>query len=431
MGRVLKLLFWSTLLLVLLSPVAAYYLLLSERPMALPAPTLDQERILHLQRMLSQQRSQTDGDGVIVVELGEDDLNTAINYGQQTMITPLLQGMVVEMAQEDATVRGSFELPIELERRFVNFHARLAPHDVTPGFLELGLGYVSVPAWLLSRLESTAIEQLHEHADALGLRQPLDAIQHIGISDYRLQLAYQARNQLGASVAAAPVKRSLEDIDQALVETYLAYLEPISHRPSGDRYPLIGLLAPAFELARERTRTGEKPALENVAALIALALYGADPAVLELTGLDDRFGYPPRSLALTVNGRKDLAKHYLTSALIYVIAGDQVAALAGMQKELDDAQTRSGFDLADLIADKAGIRLAELATASAESAARLQSDAAQLLYDDDLLPTDDTLPQLDITARLAEMDDEEAASFLEHIDRQARALLSPLALYRL
>ena len=150
-----------------------------------------------------------------------------------------------------------------------------------------------------------------------------------------------------------------------------------------------------------------------------------------MTGLATHLEPSSRRLALTLHRRNDLATHFVTAALISLFAGDQVADLMGMQKELEDSQSSSGFGLADLVADKAGIRFAYLATINDKSARQLQEQLSHLLYDDELLPSPDDLPQLDIAGDLARLDDNDLEPYLANIERRINDLLKRIPLYRL
>lgn len=60
----------------------------------------------------------------------------------------------------------------------------------------------------------------------------------------------------------------------------------------------------------------------------------------------------------TVHRRRDLAQHFFVSTYLAATMGDTAAQVAGMSKELLDAQGESGFSFADLAADRAGVEFA-------------------------------------------------------------------------
>jgi hypothetical protein len=431
MGRIFLWFFGMVLLALLLLPIAAYQLVLDEKPMVLPSASLQGDGVMRLQRLLSKQRAQDDPSGQVTVNLTQADVDTAINYALQTSAPDLLEGLVVTLQADHATVAGCIELPVTLGRRFVNIRAVLAPDGLAPGIEQLQLGYLILPDRLVRWLEMRALQQLQSNNQVLGVQAALAAVEHVEVRDTQLEITYNSKVNAPAGPVSAPPPTP-QGLDPALVNEYLAELDAIAASMDGRSYPMLGLLAPIFDVARQRSQSSEaNAATENTAALVAIALYGADPQLLELAQLVGQFNSPKHAVTLTVHRRADLAKHYISSALIYLFAGNEVAEMIGLQKELDDSQSGSGFSLEDLLADKAGIRFAELATVSTQSAITLQADVAALLYDDDIMPKPSALPQVNIQARLTDMDETEAARYLQGIDRQLQQLLVPINLYHL
>jgi hypothetical protein len=431
MGRLLKLLFLCGLLALLLGPLAVYFLILTDKPMALPAGHLEQQDLVRVQRLVAQQISQADPEGRVTLRLGEKDINTAITFALQTANTAILDGADFKLDEDYATLIGNLQLPLDIGRHFVSYQARLEADGEQPHITELRLGYLSVPAGLLKWLETRAMDLLYSEKRLSSYRDTWETIEQITIADRQLSIVYRITQAVIKGVASRQKKLLPEQIDTDIVEMYLSLLEPISQKVGSRRYSLSGMLGPAYELARQRSLQGHDPVVENSAALLSLAMYTADPTVLQLMGLDDRVGSPSQPMALTLHRRRDLASHFLSAALISLFAGDQVADLIGMQKELNDSQSSSGFSVADLVADKAGIRFAELATSSPDSARQLQDQLTQLLYDDQLLPSPDALPQRDIEDELARLDESELEAYLAGIDRQIAKLLAAIPLYQM
>ncbi len=60
----------------------------------------------------------------------------------------------------------------------------------------------------------------------------------------------------------------------------------------------------------------------------------------------------------TMRGRRDLARHFLTSAFLAASTTVEATQAAGLAKEFADAEGPSGFSFADIAADRAGARFA-------------------------------------------------------------------------
>lgn len=158
--------------------------------------------------------------------------------------------------------------------------------------------------------------------------------------------------------------------DPAVFEVYYQALVDAgakSRAPQPSLAPFIGRL---FALARERTdradavgnmESAETVVSENRAAIMALATYFGDPRFGRFLGTarDDLWApRPPGHLA----DRHDLALHFTISAGLHVLSESGMAFAVGEFKELLDSAGGSGFSFADLAADRAGVRFAEMLT---------------------------------------------------------------------
>jgi hypothetical protein len=126
---------------------------------------------------------------------------------------------------------------------------------------------------------------------------------------------------------------------------------------------LPALAGPLFAYAA--ASAGERdPVADNRAALLVLARY-VKGSSLELL-LPEASQWPkPTPLSVRLHGRHDLAQHFLISALLTATGSNAIANSVGVAKELDDARHGSGFSFVDLLADEAGNRFGERATAAA------------------------------------------------------------------
>jgi hypothetical protein len=94
-----------------------------------------------------------------------------------------------------------------------------------------------------------------------------------------------------------------------------------------------------------------------------------------------------------LDGRVDLAQHFMTSAAIAIRGGDTLSELSGLFKEVADSRGGSGFSFADLAADRARSRFALLATRDPEGARAIQALARRGLAEGDFMPATAGLPE--------------------------------------
>ena len=136
----------------------------------------------------------------------------------------------------------------------------------------------------------------------------------------------------------------------------------------------------------------------------------------------------PRPVNLTLGGRNDLAKHFSVSAAITAAAGSTLADNIGVFKEVDDSRGGSGFSFADLLADRAGVSLAEVALGP--RARELQQHMGNRTQEADYMPGFDALPEglmeLEFRARYEDLDSAAYALVNREIERR----LASCAIYR-
>lgn len=125
-------------------------------------------------------------------------------------------------------------------------------------------------------------------------------------------------------------------------------------------------------------------ALENKATLAALVLYFGDDrfsiATGELSPLSptDKLIREQLKRTVTLQNRVDLQKHFIYSIALQLFSSHYASDALGEFKELlDTNKGGSGFSFADLQADRAGTRLAMVATYSDEAALSAQAILAQ------------------------------------------------------
>jgi hypothetical protein len=163
--------------------------------------------------------------------------------------------------------------------------------------------------------------------------------------------------------------------DPLTVRIYYAKLIELSKSQlETSKDSLARFIGPLFKLARTRSKVSD-PADENQAAILALAMYFGDYSFGRLIGpvltKEMKKRTPPRHV--TLGGRRDLRLHFIISAGLKVVTDSGMSYAAGEFKELlDAAKGGSGFSFADLAADIAGVRFAEVATDRSGGAVRIQ-----------------------------------------------------------
>jgi hypothetical protein len=278
-----------------------------------------------------------------------------------------------------------------LGRRFLNAAASARPL-VAEGTFELGIehatvGRLRVPERFTESVSEAVSEAIRGDRQA---QNALASVASVEISSGRLEVIGKPAPPPGA-VPALPAESTTDGGNlTATVRIYMEYLVgTAADLPEGD-VRFLGLLQAAFGFARSRSQPGAAAA-ENRAALVALGIQIGDPRVRHFAGFPaqepiPRFKYP-FDRKVTLHGRNDLARHFLVSAALSTLTGEDVSNAVGLLKEqLDAAKGGSGFSFADLAADLAGTRFAQRATNTNDDAWLLQDHVSQPISVADLLP---------------------------------------------
>jgi len=161
------------------------------------------------------------------------------------------------------------------------------------------------------------------------------------------------------------------------------YFQRLLRFTNQDKAPttLIDYLSTMLSLAAQQTiiNKGALAKDENQAALLALAIYFGDEKFELLVGEISQLSSKEqqhREYLIThvkLSKRNDLQQHYIYSLAIQIFSNMGVSNTIGELKELLDSNLGgSGFSFADLMADRAGTKLAMIATHSNESALYVQ-----------------------------------------------------------
>jgi hypothetical protein len=172
------------------------------------------------------------------------------------------------------------------------------------------------------------------------------------------------------------------------LRVYLDLIVDLQSRGVGNSGPLTELLQPMF--AKAMVRSGQGDAVtENAALLTVLGTWASGQDTGRLVPGAQR----PGRFRLKIEGRKDFAQHFLTSAALAARGDSTLSDAVGLFKEISDTDGGSGFSFTDIAADRAGSRFGELATGSEQDARRVQQRLAAGIAETDIMPLARDLPE--------------------------------------
>ena len=252
--------------------------------------------------------------------------------------------------------------------------------------------HISIGRITLNRLWMRPIFYLGEKlTQRLGVAKELalvlDMIKGVQFRPNELTLVYEWRSAVAQKLTEKGRSLFITDQDR---DSLIAYNNRIAETAGGVRTkeaPLIYFMKPVFELAQQRSRATDTPQVENRSAILALSMFANNRPISPLIGNHAGKLIPkPKVVSTTLGGRTDLPKHFLISAALSVLADSGLSNMVGLFKEIDDSIGGSGFSFVDLLADRAGVRFAELATADDQKARWVQQTMVRGARETDFMP---------------------------------------------
>lgn len=426
MKRLIKWLFIVAFLLGLLLGILAVSSL-DDQPLVTVPQALESQQLARVKQLIQQNNPQRLRAGELAqTTLSQQDLNLSLNYLTQKLPVPLLHELASQLKLFDNS--AYFQLSLPLLDRYLNLSGSFAVMDTADGqhygLSDLRLGGIGLPDALLQPISRHLHQQLQQHLPEYALLR--QSLQRIEIEPQQLSLQYvvnhklseQLKTQLSSRVVSAEFKQAL-----------LAQSTQLQNRldNTSARLRLESVLQPMFALAIQRSQQAN-PVTENRALFVALAAYMLNHDIHGLLG--ESSASPIRAKKIYVQGRHDLSMHLIISAAITSLADSKLAALIGLDKEIEDAVDGSGFSFADLAADHAGIQLAEEATRSRTDAMRVQQLLSRphstALYMPDTQSLPQAMTETEFTQRYQHTESEHYQQMLAQINLN----IDQLALYR-
>jgi len=385
-------------------------------PLVQPGKSLSHEDVERIKALLKQHDPRRlKEDEVRTLALSERDLNLLLNY---SVARTLDINSRVDLYPASVGVSLTYRLPQEYSGNYLNASARLSPAADSIRVDSIEIGRLTIPGWLidpvLQFLHARMLEKFDEY-DAV-----IQAIGEISVNEDQVVVVYQWQPELAAGLKSRGYGLLFSVADRSRVLAYYNELNRMEGKLGGRRISLDKVLPPMFELAGLRADEEGDLQAENRAMLLTLAMYvlGIDVGRY----LDAPVKSRQLRMFLTLLGRHDLAQHFTVSAALTVSAGSGLASAIGLFKELDDSRDGTGFSFDDLLADRAGVRLAELATANEQQARLLQQRTSSELSEPDFMPSIDNLPpaimELEFKRKYRDLDSEKYRMVDDEIEKR-------------
>ncbi len=414
-----KFFFITPLLLVLLllgGPALLLVAAIQPQPLVIDAGGVRHGDVGRIKALLQQHDPRQLQDGEIRrLQVSERDLNLMLD---SVLPYPQQQRAQVALGAGRGEINYTLALP-GANGKFLNLSAVLQEDGQRLALQEFRFGATPVPGWLLAPLRGAADDYLRGRSEEY--RDLMSALQEVRIQPQYLQLVYQWQAGLAERLQASGRDLLLPQQERQRILVYYSEIARLSESLGRGEVALDRLLQPLFGLALERSADGGDAAGENRALLLALGVALSGNSIEHLVGPPEGAEWPaPRPLNPVLRGRDDLAKHFGISAAITAAGGGALADTIGVFKEVDDSRGGSGFSFADLLADRAGVSLAEAALG--KNAAAVQQFMSRQLQEASYMPDITRLPEgvmeLEFKSRFEDLDSASYALVQGEIERR-------------
>jgi hypothetical protein len=413
-----------TLVLLLGTAVFVTVAGLQSTPLVGPPKRLSHQDLARIKQLLSQHNPrQMRKQEVRTLLLTQRDLNLLLTYAAPMSPSTNIR---TNLRRDGMTLELTVQVPHTVLGDYLNITANFVANDKQVRIKQLSIGELQLPGWILQpmfmqlhRLMLTRYPEYRTLAEAIiGYRFQVD----------RLIVRYQSDSNLVTRLQQSGKAFVFPERDSRRILIYHQELARLAEKYSSRRLSLEKVLVPLFRLAATRAAEHGEARAENRALIFTLAIHSLGMDIGHFIHLP---ATPRRiSLHLSLLGRYDLAQHYLLSAALAISAGGNFANAIGVFKELDDSRGGSGFSFADLLADRAGIRLAGMATETEQQARVLQQRMASAHSETDFMPDIDDLPEgimeLEFKRRYNDLDSEN----YKIIEKEIEERLSRCRIYR-
>ena len=396
--RALSKLLSLLVLLGVLAIAAVAWLVLDRVPLVDRGPALSHHELARAEALLKgsgqQQLSASDGH---TVEIAARDLDLAVDYLVRRWISGNAQ-LTLSADRIDFSV--SIPVPHDPWQHVLNITGAIDAGGSPPRVDRLRIGRVTLPPAMADRLAAYGLRALLART---GIEPATAALRGLQVTTGYLRLVYGDDSGADGEVRNALLTGS----DHAALRLYHDLLVELQDQGFGRDTPLVEWLVPLFALAQARS-SDRDPVAENVALLTVLGTWASRRDLAQLVPDAAR---RPQRFRSKLQGRRDFAQHFLTSAALAARSDSTLSDAIGLFKELADTDRGSGFSFTDIAADRAGTRFGALAAGSTEDARRVQRRIASGVVDGDLMPPAKDLPE--------HMRSEDFAARFEHVGSPA------------
>ena len=419
-----RIILWLIILGVLASPLAAWYGL-EDKPLVTTTLKVGVEDLKAAKEFLSQYDPRNLPDGKITrITANQRQINIAL--AGALAAAPMLKAQIVPSQYGLlGAVTGQIPVPDNPFGRYVNMRMLIERSSEGLRIGRLSIGEIEIPTGIVRHVFMLVMDQLAGPGRGKAF---LDTVRSVEVAGDKFTIVYAPKAGLLEEIKGA-AKTAVAAASPEIVKVYWVRIHELyGSLPQNQRVSLTRFMKPMFELVQQRSASGN-PIEENKGAVFAMAMFFADIRVERFVSKVREGKYSdsaPKTSHVVLQDRHDWIQHYLLSAALKFAGGRGITDFIGEVKELSDTGKESGFSFTDIGADRAGVRLAEVLTESADRARRSQQILASVTEEPVIFPEvrdfPEGLSEEQFRERYGDRGSPEFNKLIEEMDRRIAAI---------
>ncbi len=388
--------FWGVFTLFFIFPVLFVLFVVERVPMVSDVDVMNTDNAVKTRAFAKQvlQQLLQENDRPIFISATEEEVNGAFAIAHRSVRRVRGRAVISDYGLE---LSGTFQLPQNPLGNYLNAELILSPSVQGFHIDQAKLGNISLSDAAARFLMGLGLDFIFGQGEGDYL---LDAVQSVRVEGKRIDVDLKAiprMNQLVQQMRGR-VRLVRDEIrpmgDPKQVRVYYRRIMALSeYAPRDEALSLAYYISRLFKIAAE---AGGDAADENRSAILALGIYFGSWRVEQMIGTvrtEEMLAHERLTKGVGLAGRRDLRLHFIISAALEIAAKSGISHAIGEFKELYDARAGgSGFSFADLAADRAGVRFAEVAT-DPKTAGEFQRHLSENASEAQFFPEISALPE--------------------------------------
>lgn len=282
-----------------------------------------------------------------------------------------------------------FYVNIKGQGRFSIHYGKI---HLTPGALHIG--YLKIPPFL----HRSILNIFADYHVELGFPLPfLKEIETLQLKNKRIFIKLrQALSAKDFLLFAPPEKIRLQPEEKRFIQQVVFQVILILKDESSSSTLFDQLVRLTFQKTNQLGHDQYDPVTLNKLSLLSLGMFYRIPIISENIGLEEELEklFESANIQLyryKIFKRKDWAKHFVYSAVLTALLGEEITERIGAVKEIRDFKF-SGFSFSDLLADQAGAIFAKQLLSTPKNGKLLQKRIIAQFQIQDFFPNKKDLP---------------------------------------